>query len=550
LSDQGVTGADRCDERNRGRAILAAIALCVTFLAGSAHRLVAAEPVQEGSAASQGDRPSQPLLAGPALVPNPAAPSIEPASPTQSDQVLPINLATALYLSNARPLVIASAQASVEQAAALLLGAKSLWLPDLHFGMDYFHHSGLNQSSDGSMLFANYAAYEVGGGATLSFGVTDAVFQPLAARQQLLARQWDVQTARNDALLSVAQYYFDVQEARGRLAGSLDSAAKTVELVRRIESLTKGGFAPGFETDRARSVLADLEQQVAASRTTWRVASARLTRALRLNPSSVTVPLEPPHLEVTLIASQFTVDDLIPCGLMNRPELASQRAVVQATLELLRQERLRPLLPSVVLEGTGPGGALMGGLFGGGQDGGPNTSAGRSDVGVGLVWTLNNLGLGNRALVRGREADQQKALLEFFNIQDQVAQDIVQAQARVEGARDEIRQAEIAVQEAKITYEGTMRGLSQPTRPSGLYQLISRPQEAVAAVQQLSRAYDQYFIAINGYNRAEFELFHAMGYPSRILAWERRTGDIQPIDTTRRPEMAPVCPHVLSSPER
>jgi outer membrane protein TolC len=152
--------------------------------------------------------------------------------------------------------------------------------------------------------------------------------------------------------------------------------------------------------------------------------------------------------------------------------------------------------------------------------------------------------------VRGREADQQKALLEFFNIQDQVAQDIVQAQARVEGARAEIRQAEIAVQEARITYEGTMRGLSQPTRPSGLYQLISRPQEAVAAVQQLSRAYDQYFIAINGYNRAEFELFHAMGYPSRILAWERRTGEIQPIDTTRRPEMAPVCPHVLSSPER
>ena len=110
--------------------------------------------------------------------------------------------------------------------------------------------------------------------------------------------------------------------------------------------------------------------------------------------------MEPPHLQVTLIAPQFSVDDLIPCGLMNRPELASQRAAVQATLELLRQERLRPLLPSVVLEGSGPGGTVMGGLFGGGQGGNLGTSGGRTDVDAGLVWTLNNLGLGNRALVR------------------------------------------------------------------------------------------------------------------------------------------------------
>ena len=46
--------------------------------------------------------------------------------------------------------------------------------------------------------------------------MTDAIFRPLAARQELVATQFDVQTARNDALLAVAVAYFDVQYARGK----------------------------------------------------------------------------------------------------------------------------------------------------------------------------------------------------------------------------------------------------------------------------------------------------------------------------------------------
>lgn len=56
------------------------------------------------------------VLEPPSLIENSQPPLIQAARPAVSDQTLPINLATALYLSNARPLVIAFAQASVEQA--------------------------------------------------------------------------------------------------------------------------------------------------------------------------------------------------------------------------------------------------------------------------------------------------------------------------------------------------------------------------------------------------------------------------------------------------
>ena len=157
----------------------------------------------------------------------------EPAQPAESDQTLPINLATALYLSNARPLVIAFAQASVEEAAARLQNAKVLWLPNLNVGTDYYRHDGTDQSTDGTMILDDKTRFAAGGGATLNFGVTDAIFRPLADRQELAARESDLQTARNDALLAVALAYFDVQQARGTLAGTLDAVAKAEVLVRQ-----------------------------------------------------------------------------------------------------------------------------------------------------------------------------------------------------------------------------------------------------------------------------------------------------------------------------
>ena len=112
-------------------------------------------------------------------------------------------------------------------------------------------------------------------------------------------------------------------------------------------------------------------------------------------------PLEPPHLQMTLISPDEPLDDLIPIGLMGRPELATQQALVQASLARLKQERMRPLIPSLLIMGdagqAAPGQYLMGGFFqANSNNGGGTSSAGRSDVNVQLLWALNNMGYGNR----------------------------------------------------------------------------------------------------------------------------------------------------------
>src|SRR5208283_1390593 len=138
---------------------------------------------------------SQPLYAMPVLNTNPQAVTFPLAEPVATDRPLPINLATALYLSNARPLVIAFAQNSVELAAAQLQRAKVLWLPNLNAGVDYFHHEGADQTTPGLIIQDTKSYFAAGAGATFDFGITDAIFLPLVARQQLFAREFDLQAA-------------------------------------------------------------------------------------------------------------------------------------------------------------------------------------------------------------------------------------------------------------------------------------------------------------------------------------------------------------------
>ena len=68
------------------------------------------------------------------LEPRPLAPGHRPdaqAGAVRADDLrFPINLATALRLSDARPLIVAAAQARVWVAEAELTRAKVLWIPD------------------------------------------------------------------------------------------------------------------------------------------------------------------------------------------------------------------------------------------------------------------------------------------------------------------------------------------------------------------------------------------------------------------------------------
>lgn len=471
-----------------------------------------------------------------------------------TDTPLPINLASAFRLAGARPLDVQIAGRQVEAAAAQYDRAKLLWVPNFVVGVDYFGHSGLQQNFVGQVVGSTRDTFMLGLGPNVVFAFSDAVYAPLASRQELKARQFGQQTAINDISLNVAEAYFDVQQARGELAGALLAVTKAEELASRAAGLSKG-LSPPQEEARAKVELARRRQAAIAARERWRTASAELARLLRLNPSAVIEPTEPPFLPVTVIDPEVAIDGLIPIALIARPELAGNQALVEATLARLKQEKIRPLVPSLAIRSvsTNPSGTLGYGLFGGAGSGTPGSYGSRFDIDMQLVWEFQAFGLANRARVNERRAEHAAAILEQFRTQDLIAAEVVRAFAQVRAAAERLNEAEPALREAIELVNKSIEGLGQTRRVGEGLVLVVRPQEAVAALQAFAQANNDFYGAVADYNRAQFRLYRALGHPAQCLSSSVPGGELpegaQSMPPPSIPQMKEERPPIPKSPQ-
>ncbi|MDB5351386.1 MAG: hypothetical protein JWN86_2633 [Planctomycetota bacterium] len=511
--------------RRRGRRPLLPVMLWAAFISrvGLAQTVPLPPALEDRRApSSPGDRaapigPEAPPPA-PQPIPGPAGMGLLVGGmDARVPQGLPINLATAMQLAGARPLDIAAAAKQVEQALALQLQARALWVPNLDGGIDYFRHDGVQQNIfTGPNFRKGRQSFFVGGGPTLSVGLTDAIFAPLAARRVVASRRADLQAARNDSLFAVSRAFFDLQAARGRLLGIGAAIARAELLVDFAKGLAPALIAP-LEINRAQTELQSLRQAQQVAIRDWRVASARLAEVLLLEPATLLEPVEPPFLQVTLVPDGRSPDELLPVALNNRPEIASRRDLVAVAEQLVRQEKNRPFLPNLIVTSPATGtGLLSAGSFSAGANRSLGTNGSRFDVEVAAVWELRNGGIGNIGLVRQRRAERDVASIELTRTVYRVKSEVAQAVARLQTARVRVVETEEGVRQAIESADKNFIGLRETTRPAGeLLRLIVRPQEVVQAIEALYVAYQQYSDAVNEYNADQFELYHSLGQPAQ-----------------------------------
>jgi outer membrane protein TolC len=454
----------------------------------------------------------------PALPGQTPAPSAPPSPPAVLEgERLPINLPTALQLAQVQPLDIAIASQRLEAALAQEQRANSLWLPTILSGLEYARHDGQIQDVVGNVFPTSKQSMLFGFGPTAMFATSEAVHGPLAAKQAVRARQADVQTAVNDTFVAVAEAYFNVQQARGDAAGALESIHQADVLVRRAVQLAPGEVPPS-EANRARTELSRRKQALFSAQERWRTSGAELTRLLRLPSGAVVDPMEPPDVDFTLIDLNQSDADLVALALTNRPELAAAQALVQASLQRVKQERQRPLMPNVMLRGnaTNPAGTLSGGAFGGGVNGDLGHFGYRYSFDVQVIWELQNLGMGNRAGIRERQAENQQAAYELARTADRIAAEVVQAHAQAKAAAARRAEAAEGLRLARETMDQSLKGMIF-RRIRDTMTLYVRPAEAVAAVQGLAQAFSDYYVAVGDYNRAQCRLYRALGHPAQCV---------------------------------
>jgi outer membrane protein TolC len=471
----------------------------------------AGAPAASGSLEQQMPYAPQPIP-GPAEVGLPVG-----GMDAQAPRGLPINLATAMQLAGVRPLDIESAIVQVRQSLALQLQARALLIPTLNGGIDWSRHDGVQQNIFTGVAFQkDRQSLLVGGGPTLFVGLTDAIFDPLAARRVVSARRADVQTARNDILFTVAQSFFELQSARGRLLGVAASISRAELLVNFTKGLAPSLIAP-LEINRAQAELQSLRQTQQVAIRDWRVSSARLAEILLLEPETLLEPVEPPFLQITLVSCDQSATDLVPVAVNNRPEITSRRELVAAAAAFLRREQKRPFLPNLLITNPLTGtGLLQGGYFANGPNAQLNTSGMGQTIELAAVWQLQNGGVGNIGRIREQRADRDLAAIEFTRTIFRVKADVAQAVARLQTARVRVVETAEGVRQAIESADKNFIGLRETARPAGeLLRLIVRPQEVVAAIIALETAYEQYATAVNEYNTAQFDLYRALGQPAQ-----------------------------------
>jgi len=444
-----------------------------------------------------------------------------PLDPGQA--IYPIDLPGALRLAGARDLDIAIAKARVAQAAADLSQARALWLPSVFLGPNWVRHDGQAQVVEGPVRTISKSSLFLGGtaasgssvsgpvpaggpaqvtGLTTVLRFSDAIFEPLSALQVVEARRARVAAAGNDALLGVAEAYMDLQAAAGRLAIAREAAEHAARLAELTGSFARTGA--GLEADHRRA-LAERDRrrkQVEEAVGDVEAASAELVRRTRLDPRIVVAPVEPAETALRMVEDSCPIDELIVTGLRHRPELAEAQALVDATLVRLKQARMRPFIPSLALRFSGGG-------FGGGRNDFFGDFAGRSDADVNLYWELSNLGFTDRAIQRRRAAENQESLLQMVKLQDRVAAEVVRSEKRRIAADRQMAQARAALPEAARSLELNFSNIRRGTGLPG----ATRPIEVLQPIQALAQARVDYLDAVLASNRAQFQLYHALGRP-------------------------------------
>jgi outer membrane protein TolC len=429
----------------------------------------------------------------------------------------PIDLVTSLRLADMVNPTINRARSEVLEALALQLAARTLLVPSLNYGASYHGHNGPLQRPSGRIvenslqsLFVGAGGYmEVTGspripGVNILTPLTDAIFEPLAAHQRVIASRFSVGATENDILVDVAVLHLELIRHYTTLETHRLSEIQAYQIVQAVEQYAITGYGRKSDFDRARAEWRYRRADVIDAEQGLGIAAARLAQRLNLDPSVRLQPAGGPLSLINLVSLQTPVEELIQVALEQRPDLAARTAQINQAEAHVKQEIGRPLLPTLWL-------GFSGGVFGGGSNLTPpllGRFAGRSDFDVRLYWTFLNMGYGNLALIKQRKAEMGQSVAARARTINRAREEVAQALAE---AKASLNQVGIARRELKSAHEGFHEDLERSRQNFG------RPIEVINSLNLLAAARANLIDAIVKYDQAQFRLWVALGTPPPLV---------------------------------
>ena len=448
----------------------------------------------------------------------------------------PIDLDSALRLAGVGNPELMLARERITEAAAQRQFFAAQVLPSINFGANYDDHTGNLQQSTGAILPVDRHALYLGAGAVAvgagtvnipgvvwNAQVSDLIYNNLIARQVVTQRTFAAEATRNDVLLRVSVAYEELLRAEGARAVAIQIRDDAQEVARLTAAYAQTGQGRKSDADRAATELSRRQFDVMQAEGNILTAAARLGQLLDLDPVVRLHPIDHTAVPAPIVAEDIPLKELIVMAMCRRPELQERRTVIRQALLALDNAKVLPFTPTVLV-------GYSAGTFGGGSNLSPaalNDFGSRTDFDAVAFWTLRNLGVGNRALVNQAASHVRSDNFRLIQVLNQVRDEVAEAYAR-----SHARFAQITTSEQAVT-SGQHAFTEDLTRIKGREGL---PIEVLDSLRLLGQARSDYLNAIIDYNRAQFELYTALGQPpANALA--------RPAPVEQVPPPPPNVPH-------
>ena len=427
------------------------------------------------------------------------------------DNLQSIDLGAALALTAGQNPEVNFARQRIVEAFAQLQAAEAAWLPSIRAGANYNKHEGRIQDVAGEIIetsrgsvYSGLGAQAVGAGSPavpgllMNFHLRDAFYQPRIAEAAVAARKHASRAVTNDLLMQTAIAYVDLLEAHQTKAVVEQTKANADQLAKLTNDFAEAGQGLPADADRARAEQSFREIDLSTAEESVRVASVRLSRMLGIDQSTTLMPVEPTLIPIDMVQVDQPIASLVSTGLMTRPELSEAKHLVRQAVEGYQRERFAPLVPSVLL-----------GMSYGGNGGGLGSDieryGDRMDFDAAAWWEVRNLGFGEKAAKEIACSRVEQAKWQQLRTMDQVAAEVAEAHAQVTARREQLAIAQTAIKASEDSYR---RNSERIRDAQGL------PLEVLQSLQALDTAQRRYIQIVADYNRAQFRLQRALGWPA------------------------------------
>src|SRR5438128_1537686 len=347
------------------------------------------------------------------------------AESSRSPKVLTINLPSALRLAGVRNIDIQLAREKFAEARGAEESAIERFFPWLAPGATYRRHDNLIQNTEGLIEEVHKQSYAPGGTVVAQTEIGDAIFTSLEAHQLMKAARHGLDAQRQETILGAARGYFDLAAAHEAVGVAREALRASTDYAAEIDRAVNAGIA--FKGDALRIKVQQQRDEIALRRAeeNVRLASAKLVQILHLDPIVELMPRDASVVPLSIISTKEPLGDLVSQALATRPETQQSAALLSAAQQAKNGAIYGPLIPSV-------GGQAFFGELGGGKDSETKTF-GESEDYVALVsWRVGPGGLFDFGNIHTRQARLRGATLTAEKVIDQVANDVITSEARVQ----------------------------------------------------------------------------------------------------------------------